>query len=432
MSGNRFAGPAVPAVPAVRTGPRLLTGGFPGAPTSLHDHLARHNPLLTRLCRSSADALIEEVRLAGLTGRGGAAFPAARKLASVAAAGGRPVVVANGTEGEPASAKDKVLAATEPHLVLDGAVIAAAMVGARKAYIVVDPVVVATMEFAVAERVAARLDRVRLRVVPAADGFVAGEASAVVNWIERGVPAPRSTPPRLAERGLHGQPTLVNNIETLAQIALIARYGARWFRSAGTQAEPGTMLVTLTGAVRTEGVREIEIGRPVRDVLALAGGLSVPVSALLLGGYSGAWVRWPDVADLPFSAAGLAGVHAGPGAGLIAALPADRCPLVETAAIARYLAGESAGQCGPCLFGLGAISAELTSLAAGRPSSPDLIRRWLGQVDGRGACRHPDGAARMIRSALSVFAAEVSEHLGGWCTGPSSFPVLPFPYRRPA
>ena len=113
-------------------------------------------------------------------------------------------------------------------------------------------------------------------------------------------------------------------------------------------------------------------------------------------------------------------------------MPADRCPLVETAAIARYLAAESAGQCGPCLFGLGAISSELTSLAAGRPSSPDLIRRWLGQVDGRGACRHPDGAARMIRSALTVFAAEVSEHLGGWCTGPSQSPVLPFPYRRPA
>lgn len=429
MTGNRFAGPVMPAV---RPGARLLASGFTGAPTSLPDHLARHRPLLTRLCRSSADAMIEEVRLAGLTGRGGAAFPAARKLAAVAAAGGRPVVVANGTEGEPASAKDKVLAATEPHLVLDGVVIAAAMVGARQAFIVVDPAVATVMEIAVAEREAAGLDQVRLQVLRAAEGFVAGEASAVVSWIERGVAAPRGVPPRLAERGLHGQPTLVHNIETLAHLALIARYGARWFRSAGTEAEPGTMLVTLAGAVRTEGVREVEIGRPVRDVLALAGGLTGSVSALLLGGYSGTWVRWPDVADLPFSASGLASVNAGPGAGLVAALPAARCPLVETAAIARYLAAESAGQCGPCLFGLGAISSELTSLAAGRPSSPELIRRWLGQVDGRGACRHPDGAARMIRSALSVFAAEVSGHLGGWCTGPSSSPVLPVPYRRPA
>jgi NADH:ubiquinone oxidoreductase subunit F (NADH-binding) len=428
MNGHRFPGPVVPEV---RTGPRLLTSGFRGAPTSLPDHLARHRPLLTRLCRASADAMIEEVRLAGLTGRGGAAFPAARKLRSVAANGGRPVVVANGTEGEPASAKDKVLAAAEPHLVLDGAMIAAVMVRARQAFIVVDPAVAATMEFAVAERVAAGLDQVSLRVVPAADGFVSGEASAVLNWIERGVPVPRPVPPRLAERGLRGQPTLVHNIETLAHIALIARYGARWFRSAGTAAEPGTMLVTLAGTVRSEGVREIEIGRPLRDVLALAGGLAGPVSALLLGGYSGTWVRWPDVADLPFSTAGLAAAGAAPGAGVIAALPAGRCPLAETAAIARYLAEESAGQCGPCLFGLGAISSELTSLAAGRPSSPELIGRWLGQVDGRGACRHPDGAARMIRSAMAVFASEIREHQAGWCTGPSHSPVLPVPYRRP-
>lgn len=421
-----------PGRPAVLTGPRLLTSGFPGAPTSLPDHLARHRPLLTRLSRQSAAALIDEVRRSGLTGRGGAAFPAARKLSAVAEAAGRPVVVANGTEGEPASAKDKVLAATEPHLVLDGAVIAAAMVGAGRAYVVVDPAVVQIMEFAVAERAAARLDQVSLVVAPAADGFVSGEASAVVSWLERGVPAPRPVPPRLAERGLHGQPTLVHNLETLAQLALIARYGASWFRTAGTQAEPGTMLVTLAGAVRSEGVREVEIGRPLREVLALGGGLAGPVSALLLGGYSGTWARWPDVADRPFSAAGLAEVHAAPGAGLIAALPAGRCPLVETAAVARYLAAESAGQCGPCLFGLAAISSELTSLASGRPGSPDLIRRWLGQVDGRGACRHPDGAARMIRSALEVFAAEVGEHLAGWCTGPSQSPVLPVPYRRPS
>src|SRR5579863_7839516 len=207
MSGVHFAGPVMPAV---RSGPRLLASGFTGAPTSLPDHLARHRPMPHRLDRLSANAMIAEIDRAGLTGRGGAAFPAARKLRSVAATatagGGRPVVVANGTEGEPASAKDKVLAATEPHLVLDGTVIAAAMVGARQAFIVVDTAVAEIVEHAVAERVAARLDQVRLQVIPAADGFVAGEASAVVSWIERGVPAPRAVPPRLAERGLHGRP----------------------------------------------------------------------------------------------------------------------------------------------------------------------------------------------------------------------------------
>jgi NADH:ubiquinone oxidoreductase subunit F (NADH-binding) len=165
-------------------------------------------------------------------------------------------------------------------------------------------------------------------------------------------------------------------------------------------------------------------------VIALVGGLARPVQALLIGGYSGAWVRWPGAAELPFSASGLAGVHAGPGAGVLAALPADRCPLAETARIASYLAAESTKQCGPCLFGLGAISAELTALADRGAGDPGRIRRWLGQVEGRGACRHPDGAARMIRSALDVFGQEVTEHAFGWCSGTSDSPVFPLPCRR--
>ena len=410
--------------------PRLLTGRFDGVPTRLTEHLARHGPLPAPIDGRGAEALIDEVDRAGLTGRGGAAFPTARKLAAVAASGGRPVVVANGTEGEPASAKDKVLAATAPHLVLDGVEVAASILRASHAFVVVPESVAETMRIAVAEREAARLDGGRLSVVTAANGFVAGEASAVVSWIERGIPAPRLVPPRLAEHGLRGQPTLVQNIETLAHLALIARYGAGWFRDLGTRAEPGSMLVTVVGAARDPGVKEIEIGCPVRDVLALAGGLVRPVDALLIGGYSGVWVRWLAAADLPFSAAGLGGVHAGPGAGVLAALPAHRCPLAETARIASYLAAESARQCGPCAFGLKAISAELTALAECRGGDHERIRRWLGLVEGRGACRHPDGAARMIRSALEVFGQEVTQHAFGWCTGTSDAPVFPLPYRR--
>ena len=130
---------------------------------------------------------------------------------------------------------------------------------------------------------------------------------------------------------------------------------------------------------------------------------------------------------LPFSAAGLRPVGASPGAGLIAALPADVCGLAETARIARYLAVESAGQCGPCLFGLDSIAAELEALAAGRPFDLGRLQRWLGQVDGRGACHHPDGAVRMIRSALDVFAAEIAQHARGWCRGTRPAGVLPVP-----
>ncbi len=397
------------------TGAMLLAGPrarllYPGAgPARLAEHTARYGPLPRDLRRPQRETLIAEVGRAGLTGRGGAGFPTARKLAAVAA-GHAPVVVANGTEGEPASAKDRVLMASSPHLVLDGAVLAAELTGAREAVIVAHRDVREIMDEAAAERARAGLDRVRLAVRTAAEGFVAGQASAVVRWIQRGVPAPTATPPRLAQRGLHGAPTLVQNVETLAHLALIARYGAAWFRSAGTPAEPGTMLVTVAGAVREPGVLEIGIGTPVGEVLEQAGGAPAPLRALLLGGYFGTWVDAAAALGRPFSSAGLADLGAGPGAGLIAALPAGACGLRETARLARYLAGESAGQCGPCRFGLPAIAGEVERLAAGRDTDAGLLRRWLGQVDGRGGCAHPDGAVRMIRSALRTFGTELGGH----------------------
>jgi NADH:ubiquinone oxidoreductase subunit F (NADH-binding) len=163
------------------------------------------------------------------------------------------------------------------------------------------------------------------------------------------------------------------------------------------------MLVTVLGAVREPGVREVEIGTPVGQVLDLAGGASAPLRALLLGGYFGAWVDAAEVLGRPLSAAGLADLGAGPGAGLIAALPASACGLSETARVVRYLAGESAGQCGPCVFGLPAIAGQVERLAQGRDADLGLLRRWLGQVDGRGGCAHPDGAVRLVRSALRTF-----------------------------
>ena len=404
-------------------GPRLLP--CDAGPAGLAGHTARYGPPPCGLGRRQRQALIAEVGRAGLTGRGGAGFPTARKLAAVAA-GHAPVVVANGTEGEPASAKDRVLMARSPQLVLDGAVLAAELTGAGRAVIVVHRDVREIIDEAVAERAAAGLDRVRLEVRTAANGFVAGQASAVVRWVHRGVPAPTATPPRLAQRGLRGAPTLVQNVETLAHLALIARYGAAWFRSAGTPAEPGTMLVTTLGAVREPGVLEVGIGTPVGQVLELAGGASAPLQALLLGGYFGAWVDAAEASGRPFSSAGLADLGAGPGAGLIAVLPAGACGLAETARVVRYLAGESAGQCGPCRFGLPAIAGQVERLADGHCADPGLLRRWLGQVDGRGGCAHPDGAVRLVRSALRTFGAEVERHAAGRCSGGMAR-VLPVP-----
>jgi NADH:ubiquinone oxidoreductase subunit F (NADH-binding) len=421
------AAPAGPRQPGPL--PRLLPAGFAAGPAGLAAHLARYGPPpspgLTGRQRSE---LMAEVERSGLTGRGGAGFPTARKMAAVAAGLGA-VVVANGTEGEPASAKDKVLLARSPHLVLDGAALAAEIVGASKAVIVAHHSVREILDEAAAVRAKSRFDKVRFRIITAADRFVAGQASAVVHWIERGIPTPTATPPRLAERGLGSAPTLVQNVETLAHLALIARYGASWFRSLGTLREPGSMLVTVLGAVREPSVLEIAIGTPVSEVLSMAGCPSGPLRALLLGGYFGTWADAAAAASLPFSSAGLAALGAGVGAGLIATLPEDACGLAETARVVRYLAGESAGQCGPCLFGLDAIASEVQRLADGRTVDLSPLVRWLGQVNGRGACSHPDGAVRLVRSALEEFTDEIKLHAQGWCCGTTS--VLPVPPRRP-
>jgi NADH:ubiquinone oxidoreductase subunit F (NADH-binding) len=411
--------------------PRLLPAELATGPVSLAEHLARYGPPPSGLTGSRRAELMTEVERSGLTGRGGAGFPTARKLAALRLSQRRSraaVVVANGTEGEPASAKDKVLLARSPHLVLDGAALAADLVGAREALIVVHHSVREILDEAAARRASAGFDHVRFRIITAAEGFVAGEASAVVHWIERGIPAPTATPPRLAERGLGGAPTLVQNVETLAHLALIARYGAAWFRSVGTPSEPGSMLVTVLGAVREPRVLEIAIGTPVSEVLDLAGGPSGPLRALLLGGYFGTWAEAALAAARPFSSAGLADLGAGVGAGLIAALPDDACGLAETARVVRYLADESAGQCGPCLFGLDAVAGEVQRLGEGRTEDLSTLVRWLGQVNGRGACSHPDGAVRLVRSALDLFADEVRLHAEGWCCGTAR--VLPVPPRR--
>ena len=410
--------------------PRLLEGQSVGETTTLSEHLALYGSLRSwGPDAPSCRALIELVDSSGLCGRGGASFPTALKLAAVARTKGVPIVVGNGTEGEPASSKDKVLMARSPHLVLDGAVVAAQAVGAREAVLVCHPAVRDLVDIAIKTRREMGNDLVRLRTVIAAERFVAGEASAMIHWLEKGEPTPTRNPPRLSERGLNGRPTLVQNVETLAHLALIARFGANWYRGVGTEAEPGSMLVTLIGAVQRPGVYEVAVGTKVSDVLDLAGGADGRPQALLFGGYFGSWTSFDNASERPLSRAGLAPLNAAPGAGLIAVLAAEICGLAETARVARYLASESAGQCGPCVFGLPALAGELESLAAGGQFDRSLLDRWLDQVDGRGACRHPDGAVRMVRSALAVFADELERHSRGRCCSPGGHNILPTPAR---
>ncbi|HEY2301307.1 MAG TPA: NADH-ubiquinone oxidoreductase-F iron-sulfur binding region domain-containing protein [Acidimicrobiales bacterium] len=391
----------------------------------LVDHLEHFGPPPDR-----GAELIEAVRRAGLRGRGGAGFPTATKMAAVAGRR-RPVVVANGTEGEPLSAKDKTLLTFAPHLVLDGVVLAAGAVGARQATLCVERTAAVTIEAvsrALHERSRARLDPVEVELARTPDRYVAGEESALVHWLNGGEAKPTFVPPRPYERGVAGRPTLIANVETLAQMALIARHGPEWWRSVGTAEDPGATLMTVSGAVARPGVYEIPFGIALEALLGAAGA-PVPVAGpVLVGGYFGTWIPPARIGQVDLASASLGRAGASFGCGAIAVLPEGSCGLAESARVARWLADQNAGQCGPCMFGLPAIAAAMEAIVAGERSreAERLVGRWTAMVKGRGACKHPDGVARFVESSLRTFAADVVEHRRrGPC--PSRPAILPAP-----
>jgi NADH:ubiquinone oxidoreductase subunit F (NADH-binding) len=399
------------AAAETRTEPRLLEGLHPRRAPTLEEHLRLYGPL------AAGRDLIGEIEAAGLTGRGGAAFPTAVKLRAVSARRGRPVVVVNGLEGEPSSAKDRLLLRRLPHLVIDGAVRLASALGTRD--VLIAHAAAAWREgealrAALDERARGGLhDRAEIEVVAVPDGFLSGQETALVRYLNGGPALPTFTPPRPFESGVARRPTLVQNAETAAQIALIAHRGAAWFRQAGTAAEPGTALFTVSGGVARPGVYEAALGSPLRALVAAAGGLTATPRALLVGGYSGTWIEAGQAAGLTLDEAALRAVGGSLGVGAIAVLPADACGLCESARVARYLARESAGQCGPCFNGLDAIAGRLERQGADRTA----LDRWGAMVSGRGACRHPDGAARFVSSAVRVFGLELDRHDPRRCAG---------------
>lgn len=417
-----------PAVAAPLGLPRLLAGPDLGRPMSLAEHLRRHGGVPLRGFRGGRGPtpLIDAVERAGLTGRGGAGFPTARKMRAVAGRR-RPVVVINTAEGEPASRKDALLMRGRPHLVLDGAVLAADAIGAREVILAMHggP---SSIDAAVHERVLAGLDPVTIKVVRVPASYVASEESALVQFLSGGPALPTFTPPRPFERGVDGRPTLVQNAETLAHLALIARFGEQWFRSVGTRAAPGSLLLTVAGAVRHPGVYELAFGTPLRSAFDAAGGLSESLQAVLVGGYFGSWLAADTALGVPLTAPDLRAAGAALGAGVLLALPASSCGLAESQRVAAWLAAQSAGQCGPCTLGLPGIAEDFAALAG--PHNivlRDRLERRLRLVEGRGACHHPDGAARFVASALRTFAADLGRHQRGNPCPPGRFPLLPLP-----
>ena len=345
----------------------------------------------------SGPQLIDAIAKAGLLGRGGAGFPVAAKWRAVAEHSRRDaVILVNGAEGEPQSKKDRVLMTTRPHLVLDGAFLAARTLRARRIVLYVgerhDLARHALLQ-ALAHRTEPERSLVTFAAAPAR--YVAGHETAAIHLVNEGIATPTNVPPYPFERGVDGAPTLVQNVESLAHVAQVAR---------GEFAQ--TTLITLAGGVARAGVVEVQLGTTIGDAISLAGGLKESPRAVLVGGYFGSWVECGAAWQMPIDH------RMRLGCGVIGVIPESRCPVCDVAAIMRYLAAESSAQCGPCFFGLRALADACTRIAQHGSSNADLqrLQRWAGEVRGRGACRHPDGAVMFLSSALQVFAPEFAHH----------------------
>lgn len=388
----------------VSEGPVLLAGIADGP------SLAAHRDRLGPAPVPSAEALGEMARAVDLRGRGGAGFPFAIKLST--AARRKAVVVVNASEGEPASHKDAALITCSPHLVLDGAAAVAHALRTREVHIAVPsefPAIRLVVEKALRERAAAG-ERLNVRLHDAAPRFVAGQAQAVLQLLAGRDNLPVTAWQPEAVRGHRGRPTLLSNAETFAHIGHLARVGPQGYAAHGTALEPGTTLLTLRGDGMDPEVREVAYG----TALALVLDKAEMTRPLLLGGYHGTWLRPEQLRGLALSRNDIAAAGATLGAGVILPLAEGWCPLVRTAALVDYLAGQSAGRCGPCLNGLPAMAHALGALVHG--GGPlQRVEELCGLVVRRGACAHPDGTARLVTSMLQRFPEEVDSHLLGTC-----------------
>jgi NADH:ubiquinone oxidoreductase subunit F (NADH-binding) len=393
----------------VAVGPRLLSGIQDGP--SLEAHRERW-PAPAAI---EAGELIARTQKAGLRGRGGAGFPFSRKLSTAVEAGRKRTVIVNASEGEPGSAKDSALMITSPHLVLDGAELVAAALESPTIKVVIPPertAVGVALRAAIAER---PVDLVRYEVQETGGSFVGGQARAVIELAEGRDNLPVTSWAPEAVNGIKGRPTLLSNAETYAQVAGIIALGVREYLRAGTADEPGTTLLTVAGDGPGGVVLEVPFGIALADVLVHCG--YAPDGTVLMGGYHGTWMAPEHVSRRRVSRADLAAAGANIGAGVVLPLDPASCPVEVTARIVEYLAAHSARRCGPCKNGLPALADSLQELSrAGDDLITGRVKELVAIVTGRGACAHPDGTARLVRSLFTAFPDEVRVHESGQCT----------------
>ena len=432
---------------------------FPRPIESLDEYLARGGGvgLEAALAREPA-SLVDEVEASGLRGRGGAGFPTGRKwrtLVAYHAANRMSTVVVNGAEGEPGTFKDRTILRTNPYHVIEGALIAARAVGA-------DEIVFGLKKSFQREvgRLYAAIDEVKaagwakwasLAVFEGPSEYLYGEETALLEAIDGRYPFPRIAPPW--RRGLHEvvetaadvgtgsglsahvemaddqgdtevPPTLVDNVETLANVPRIIARGANWFRTEGTPQSPGTIVCTITGDVQQEGVGEVIMGTPLGEVIeAISGGprRGGRIKAVLPGVANS--LIPGDQLDVPVSYEGLAAIGSGLGSGGFIVLDETADVTAVAAGVSRFLSVESCGQCTPCKLDGMDLAKLLDKLCRSQASETDLekIRSLTATVGDRARCYLATQHQTIISGVLERYADEVEAHLHG---GPAAEPAL--------
>jgi NADH:ubiquinone oxidoreductase subunit F (NADH-binding) len=339
--------------------------------------------------------LAERLEAAGLVGRGGAGFPVARKLAAVSERPGPRVVVANGEEGEPGSVKDRYLLRHRPHLVLDGLRLLALEARADRAIVYVsDELSETSVRIALDE--GAALWPVPVQVFRVEHSYVAGEESALVRAVNGGPALPTAKPPRVFEMGVDGAPTLVQNVETLAHVALLATDP-----SAGD-----TFLTTVSLRGQRPALLELPLGVVLGELVECYGADPATLRGVLVGGLFGGLLA--DAWSRPLT---------GKGCGSFALVGADDCPVDAAADAVAFLAAESARQCGVCINATTGMAEVLGALRTGSADRAQVEKMagWTEKVPGRGACALVDAAARMAASLLREYPTDVETHLAHPC-----------------
>lgn len=404
--------------------------------------------------RLGPEATIEEITAAGLRGRGGAGFPTGRKWAGVrSAAGTHRYVVANGAEGEPSSFKDRALLRANPYQVVEGVAVAAATIGARAAYIALKasfgPELAAVRRAVDEMQTAGLAGEVPITVVEGPDEYLFGEEKALLEVIEGKPPMPRLLPPY--EHGLfatgsqmgwesvprqpgHGpepdeaNPTLVNNVETFANIGPILVRGPEWFRGSGTAATPGHAVATVVGDVARPGVGEIELGMPLSQLIEGVGGGVRPGRRLkaVLSGISNAVVT-ADGIGTRLTYEDMAAIGSGLGAVGFSVYDDTACMVAVASEYSRFLWIESCGQCPPCKLGTQEITARLRAVEQLEGTEDDVavIGARLANVTDGSRCYLPVEEQNVVGSILRAFPEEFAAHLEGRCPAPGRHVLTP-------